>query len=960
MPESTETKAPDPAIEAIRQALEPRFRDVEALGSGASSLVFRAVDRSTGLAVAVKVLRPQFAAALGASRFTREIGVAGRLQHPNIVPLIDSGLAGSFHFYVMPLVVGETLRERLTRQGALPVEEAVHLAVEVARGLQFAHDQGVLHRDVKPGNILLGADLVALADFGLARVLTDERGQSLTSSGVIVGTAPYMSPEQGSGDPVDARTDQYALACVLFEMLTGSPPFYGTTILATLAKHRVDERPSVRRHRETVAPHIDAAIRRAMAIVPADRFPTVQAFAEVVAGPGPLLPSVPKPVRRWAIATVAAIAVAVAANLIGSPSNHDRLDAGRVAIAPFDIFDPADSVWRMGLVDLFARNFDVAGLLEPVPPSVVARRWIGRADRPSALALAERTGASLVLYGQLTRAGADGWRLRATLSDLATDRNLTDVELEGQSNALTALVDSVTILALQGLSRTRRVASVREAGYLTRSLPALKEFLRGEQYYRANDLANARSHYEAALAADSGFAVAARRLRGVHRALGSEFDSLSLAYALRAGRLNRGLGRRDSLLIVADSLAAVPPVSNAFYDLADLRRLRRRLDALMTVVREYPADPDARMELAEAWYHLGDRVGIGADQVLDAFVRAIEREPGFGPPYYHAIALSLGLHGSDSARRLTEQYLEVHPGDRRFQLVRLLLGSSASDRRAVSQLLAALSTDSILGAAEMFRIGSAAQARVAERLYQAILGRVPRADSGGRIETLQLLALLYAGRGRMAAAAQLVDEGLALSDLYTTVSLGAIDAVPRSTVDSILLTQLRRGGRSNALYALGWFGGRFALDWLPKEEQPEPGSSLAAYLDKAMAGYQALGRADTGLALEYLAALPESVCSALCHPQRVLAATLLLSRGRAAEAAVLLDRYPPPADDPWFAPAWRDARAAVAWAVGDSARAGAEATKLLAALEPGSGWSDSLITRARGLLALLPQRPTPD
>src|SRR5437899_1049789 len=245
--------------------------------------VHLARDLKHGRPVAIKVLRPEIAAALGPERFLREIEVAARLTHPHILPLHDSGEAAGFLFYVMPYIEGESLRDRLEREGPLPVEDALRITREVASALRYAHDHDVVHRDIKPENILLSGGEAVVADFGIARAITQAAGTRLTETGIPVGTPAYMSPEQASGGgPIDGRSDVYSLACVLYEMLVGEPPYTGPSAQVVIAKRFTDPVPSVRRLRETIPPGIDAAITTALAKSPVDRFRTATEFGDAL------------------------------------------------------------------------------------------------------------------------------------------------------------------------------------------------------------------------------------------------------------------------------------------------------------------------------------------------------------------------------------------------------------------------------------------------------------------------------------------------------------------------------------------------------------------------------------------------------------------------------------------------------------------------------------------------------
>ncbi|HUF35525.1 MAG TPA: serine/threonine-protein kinase, partial [Gemmatimonadales bacterium] len=259
--------------EGLRDALADRYRIERELGRGGMATVYLARDLRHDRPVALKVLHPELAHSLGPDRFQREIRLAARLQHPHILTVLDSGAAPALWF-TMPYIEGESLRDRLRREKQLPIDDAVRIAREAAEALGFAHGQGIIHRDVKPENILLSAGHALVADFGIARALSGGAEEArLTETGLAVGTPAYMSPEQAAGErELDPRTDVYSLGVVLYEMLAGEPPFTGPTAQAIAARRLSGEAPSVRQLRPSVPPAVEQAVRRAMAAVPADRF----------------------------------------------------------------------------------------------------------------------------------------------------------------------------------------------------------------------------------------------------------------------------------------------------------------------------------------------------------------------------------------------------------------------------------------------------------------------------------------------------------------------------------------------------------------------------------------------------------------------------------------------------------------------------------------------------------------
>jgi hypothetical protein len=273
------------ALGHLTTALSERYAIERELGAGGMATVYLARDVRHDRHVALKVLRPELAAVLGAARFLAEIKITARLDHPHIMTLIDSGEADGFLFYVLPFIRGESLRDKLNREKQLGLEEALAIAKQVAGALDYAHRQGVVHRDIKPENILLHEGEAMLADFGIALAVKEAGGNRLTETGLSLGTPQYMSPEQATGDrSIDARSDVYSLAAVLYEMIAGEPPLSGPTVQAIIAKLLTERPTHLQVVRDTVPQGVDAAVAKALSKVPADRFPDAAAFARALEG----------------------------------------------------------------------------------------------------------------------------------------------------------------------------------------------------------------------------------------------------------------------------------------------------------------------------------------------------------------------------------------------------------------------------------------------------------------------------------------------------------------------------------------------------------------------------------------------------------------------------------------------------------------------------------------------------
>jgi serine/threonine-protein kinase len=317
-------------LDQLRAALGDRYLVERELGEGGMALVYLARDLRHDRAVALKVLRPELSAVIGAERFLNEVRVTANLQHAHILPLFDSGTAEGLLYYVMPYVEGESLRDRLTRERQLSIGEAVRLTSQISSALDYAHRRGVLHRDIKPENILLHEGQALVADFGIALALRHAGGARLTGTGLTVGTPQYMSPEQATGDrDLDSRSDLYSLAAVLYEMLAGEPPFSGPTVQAILTKLVTENPRPLRQIRDTIPPALEATVQQALARLPADRFTGAAEFAEALARV-PLTPTPTQTVsvaagRRPRLRTAAAWSVAVLGALALAAVGGSRL-----------------------------------------------------------------------------------------------------------------------------------------------------------------------------------------------------------------------------------------------------------------------------------------------------------------------------------------------------------------------------------------------------------------------------------------------------------------------------------------------------------------------------------------------------------------------------------------------------------------------------------------------------------
>jgi len=472
------------------------------------------------------VLHPELAASLGPARFLQEIQVTARLQHPHILPLLDSGEANGLVYYLMPYVTGESLRDRLRRDKQLPIEDAVTIAREVALALDYAHRQGVIHRDVKPENILLSDGQALVADFGVARAVEAAGRESLTESGLALGTPAYMSPEQAAAEPdLDGRSDTYSLGCVLYEMLAGDAPFSGSSPRAIAARHSLDAAPSVRSVRPTVSAAIERVIHRAMAKVPADRYATAAQFAEALgAAARGEADSVSMPVklrlrvtRRTGILATVAVGAMIAAGVWRWQARAERgAPISSLAVVPLVGTTPDTSIEYLvdGITETLINSLSSLHALRVTARSAVSR-FRGRSDDPSEIG--RTLGVQAVLTWSLQRRG-DGLHVQTELVRVADDARLWGAQydrptadvLELQQQLAQAVVQQVRPEARDAHAAVepKRPTTSREAFELYSRARFLLSRRNGTTVSDKAARDMAREYYEEAIAKDPAFALA--------------------------------------------------------------------------------------------------------------------------------------------------------------------------------------------------------------------------------------------------------------------------------------------------------------------------------------------------------------------------------------------------------------------------------------------------------------------
>jgi serine/threonine-protein kinase len=484
----------------LAAALGDRYRVERELGEGGMAVVFLAEDLKHRRRVAIKLLKPELSALIGSERFVREIEIAATLQHPHILPLFDSGQAGGLLYYVMPFVEGESLRQRLAREPQLPLDVAFRITREVGSALQYAHERGVIHRDIKPENIMLSGDHAVVADFGIARALDAAGAEHLTRTGMVVGTPQYMSPEQAGGEAVDGRADQYSLACTLYEMLIGQPPFTGASAQAVIARHTVDPVPSLRVVRPTVPEAVEGAIVKAMAKVPADRFASIQRFLDAMDSPA--VAPAPRVSRRVTIALTGLVLVGAAAWWAVAGRTARRPDPGpgvvrTIAVLPFqDLVGGSDSAYLgQGMTEGLIADLAQIGSLKVIAG---ASGSVAQGTARSLADLARDLGIEGVVRGSIQRAG-DTVRVSVRFLHAADSTLLFTADYRGRLGELPDLQRKITV-ALTHSINAKLKGTERSRLDIRREVDqrAYEAWLRGRFHLERGELDRARTMFEQA------------------------------------------------------------------------------------------------------------------------------------------------------------------------------------------------------------------------------------------------------------------------------------------------------------------------------------------------------------------------------------------------------------------------------------------------------------------------------
>ena len=677
----------------LQASLGESLRLERELGGGGMSRVFVAQDTRLGRQVVVKVLSPDLAAGVNSERFHREILVAAQLQHPHIVPVLAAGETDGLPYFSMPYVAGESLRRRLDGGNPLPVVDAVAVLRDVARALAYAHEHGVIHRDIKPDNVLIAGGAAAVTDFGIAKALSSSRtfdgGESLTRVGNSLGTPAYMAPEQVAADPnADHRIDIYSFGAMAYELLVGTPPFHGRPPHAVLSAHLAEQPVPIGERLPQLPPALAALVMKCLAKNPGDRPQSAEELVRALdridlsgdwRAPATSAPAPATTQRRGRmIAIVAAVVLAVAAaGVVVWNQLRDRgpgPDPNMMAVVPFRVStaDPALHYLREGMLDLLAAKLTGEGGMRATDPRQLLDAWrraggseTSELPREDALLLARRLGAGRLLLGDVVGTPT---RLVITASLLGSAQgdSIVKVNVEGPPDSLAFLVDQ---LAAKLLTETSTEGASRSARLTSTSLPALRAYLDGQAKLRRVDVFGAAKDFERALDADSTFALAALGLRMASSWYGD--GNLQERGLQAAWRERSRLSQRDQALLVAVAgpRYPAPPTTKELLD------ARERYLAIA---------PDR----ADAWYLLGDHVfhygwvlnvPNPEERALDSFRRASEIDSTYVVGYLHALPLALTLGDTAAARRFERLRLAMDTSRAWVAITRWQKASQAND-----------------------------------------------------------------------------------------------------------------------------------------------------------------------------------------------------------------------------------------------------------------------------------------
>ena len=644
-------------LERIRDSFSGAYTIDRELGRGGMATVYLAQDSKHERLVALKVLHPDLAASLGPDRFLREIKLAARLNHPHILPLHDSGETSGFLYYVMPYVEGESLRERLDRDHQLPIDEAVHHARAIASALDYAHRQGIVHRDIKPENVMLYEGEAMVMDFGIAKAVSSAGSDTITQTGMMIGTPAYVSPEQAAGEgDLDGRSDQYSLGCVLFEMLSGERPFTGPTPQAVMTKRFTESVPSVRSIRSSVPEPVAKALSRAMAVDAGGRFKTAAQFAQALASGSVTTPTDTTTLPQQAVSSAKSVAVLPFANMSTDAENEYFADGmAEEIINALSKIQSLRVASRTVSFALKGKNEDLADVGKKLHVSTVLDGSV------------RRMGNRLRITAQLVNV-ADGYQLWSE----RYDREMEDV-FAIQDDISQAIVKALRVILTEG--EKKQIEKARAV-----NVQAYDYYLRGRQYFhqlRRKSLEYAKQMFNKATEIDPEYARAYAGVSDCYSQLYTYFDA-------------REFNLRQADVASLKALELEPELAEAHVSRGlVLSMFKKFVDAEGEFEKAMKLDP----KLFEAVYWYG-RSRLSQGEYEEA-VKLFERAAVLRPEDYQAagflgqalIALGKKDDAIASYRRqvkLIDVHLELNPDDPRACILGAVANAIIGDKeRAV-------------------------------------------------------------------------------------------------------------------------------------------------------------------------------------------------------------------------------------------------------------------------------------
>ena len=838
------------------------------LGGGGMSRVFLADDNALHRVVVIKVLHPELAAGVNAERFNREVLLSARLQHPHIVPVLTAGEIAGLPYYVMPFVKGETLRERIAA-GPMTISETVGILGDVSKALGYAHADGVVHRDIKPDNILLSGGAATVADFGIAKALSSARqqepGEALTSLGMSLGTPAYMAPEQVAGDPdTDHRADLYSLGCVAYEMLTGQSPFAGKSPQQMLAAQVMEIPTPVGVRRQGVPASLASLVMRCLEKEPSRR---PQSAAEVAAaldttGSFDAIAQRSGARSRRGLWAVAAAVVAIATLAVPAYRRLRPVAAAdgalNLAVAPFEVLDPQLALWKEGIVDVLSRNLDGAGPIRTMSPSVTIKGWEGHAERAAAIAFGKRVGAQLVVYGQLQSSGRDLVNAKLWIVDAERDGQPVEIAVIDSIARMDRVTDSLSIRSLAAIGRMRTIGAAQLASLGSSSLPAIRAFLHGAQFFRRTQWDSAAASLREAVTVDSTFGIAYAMLGEAYGWTGEGGSERQWQAFTKAGQQIRpGLSPHDSLTLAAVHHYAVWNTRGP----GSAAAIRSAFAAAAAVTDRYPDD-------ASAWYLLGDMrfhhdKDLTERQALAYFDRAIRADSDFAPAYIHAIELAY-RHGADVGQRYAAAYLARSPASPARSAIDFAMQLSSGKLRGEG-LRAALDTVSPLTGGSAFsalrRLPDSAEVGL------TILRAAEKRSPGGNARPFRMgLAGGLAFRGHIDEAWRLAVD----NPTSTAAEIAALGLVPADSAAKVLTPWIKHQN-DDSFYALPAIGAardtatlnRLAIGAAARARTDTSARvrAVLTYFSASARAYSALATGDTATATTLFDALSDSLVS---------------------------------------------------------------------------------------------------